>query len=185
MKGKLFLSVSFLFFVFSVKAQIRFAKTYGVDSAAEGANAGQQTSDGGYILAGVATPSVYEIVKTDSAGDTLWTKSIQGKTIYSVHALSNQFGKPQMADTLQQAGQAPLLQILIYPNPSNAGLTIQNNSGQQFQFTLYNSSGEKVIDKILAGKTNLINLSAYSKDIYFYRAGNDVQLIKSGMLIKQ
>jgi hypothetical protein len=91
MKKKLLLSISILFFAFSAKAQITLAKTYGVDSAAEGANDGQQTSDGGYILAGIATPSVYEIVKTDSTGDTLWTKSIPGKSLYSVQEVADGF----------------------------------------------------------------------------------------------
>ena len=78
------------------------------------------------------------------------------------------------------------LQYIIYPNPSNHELNIQINSTQVFQFTLYNSLGEKIINKTLRNKLNTIDLSAYSNDIYFYKLTSaDNHLIKSGKLIKQ
>lgn len=75
--------------------------------------------------------------------------------------------------------------LKIYPNPTVSELNIENNSTQHIQFTFYNSLGEKFIDKILANKTNTINLSPYSNDVYFYRVSTDKQLIKSGKIIKQ
>src|ERR1035437_10149248 len=43
---------------------------------------GQQTSDGGYIMSGLATVTStdydYLVVKTNSVGDTLWTKTYGG-----------------------------------------------------------------------------------------------------------
>lgn len=75
--------------------------------------------------------------------------------------------------------------ITIYPNPTLNELNIRNNSNQTIQFTLYNSMGEKAIDKILTNKSSTINLSAYSNDIYFYRVLADKHLIKSGKIIKQ
>jgi len=75
--------------------------------------------------------------------------------------------------------------VLVFPNPISNELTIQNNSTQQFQFTLYNSIGEKLIDKILTAKTSMINLSAYANDIYFYKLSNDAQEFKNGKIIKQ
>lgn len=74
---------------------------------------------------------------------------------------------------------------LMYPNPSNNELTIQINATQQFQFILFNSVGEKLIDKILTTQTSTINLSSYSNNIYFYELRNDKKLIKSGKIIKQ
>lgn len=75
--------------------------------------------------------------------------------------------------------------VSVFPNPSNNILSIENNSTKMFQFTLYNSLGEKLIDKILPNKTSTINLSAFANDIYFYKVSNDKQEIKSGKIIKQ
>jgi hypothetical protein len=62
-----------------VKAQISFEKTYG-SSYDEVGYSVEQTSDGGYIVAGYTDPSglgltdIY-LIKTDSLGDTLWTRT--------------------------------------------------------------------------------------------------------------
>ncbi len=68
-----------------VPAQITFERTYG-GADYDAANSVQQTTDGGYIIAG-STKSfgpgdadVY-LVKTDSCGDTLWTKTFGGTEV--------------------------------------------------------------------------------------------------------
>ncbi len=77
------------------------------------------------------------------------------------------------------------LQLILYPNPFNNELNIQIYSTQVFKFTLYNSLGEKIIDKTLKNKFNTIDLSAYTNDIYFYKLSSaEKHLIKSGKLIK-
>ncbi|MBU2610003.1 MAG: hypothetical protein KJ606_03505 [Chloroflexi bacterium] len=59
-----------------------WTRTYGETDYAIGASV-QQTSDGGYIIAGSASPfgvlesDVY-LIKTDAGGDTLWTKTYGG-----------------------------------------------------------------------------------------------------------
>jgi len=69
----------------STIAQVTFERTYG-GKGNEGASSVQQTSDGGYIIAGTvkginAGPYDYNVlvVKTDSLGDTLWTKTYGGE----------------------------------------------------------------------------------------------------------
>jgi hypothetical protein len=62
-------------------AQITFERTYG-GADSDGGKSVQQTSDGGYIIAGFTSSfgaggDVY-LVKTDSLGDTLWTKTFGG-----------------------------------------------------------------------------------------------------------
>jgi hypothetical protein len=63
-------------------AQITFERTYGGNSQDEG-NSVQQTSDMGYIITGYTfsfgsgQKDVY-VIKTDSLGDTLWTKTFGG-----------------------------------------------------------------------------------------------------------
>jgi hypothetical protein len=90
MKPVILLCVLLCFFN-ETTSQVPFARTYGDSLQAEGSYTGLQTSDGGYILAGVATPSHYTIVKTDAAGDTLWTKNIPGKSIFGVQETSGGF----------------------------------------------------------------------------------------------
>lgn len=75
--------------------------------------------------------------------------------------------------------------IKIYPNPAVGELNIENNSTQLLQFTLYNSVGEKIIDKTLTDKTSVIDLSSYSADIYFYKLASDKSIVKTGKLMKQ
>ena len=74
---------------------------------------------------------------------------------------------------------------LLFPNPAASELNIQINSTQEFQFALYNSLGEKIIDKSLNNKTSSINLSAYSNGIYFYKIISEKNIIKTGKVIKQ
>ena len=61
-------------------------KTYGVSNWDYGFS-GQQTSDRGYIITGVTTSTLpgqddfdVWLIKTDAAGDTLWTKSFRGRS---------------------------------------------------------------------------------------------------------
>ena len=60
-----------------------WTKTYG-GIYSEGSFSVQQTTDGGYIIAGYtifgATPDVY-LIKTNESGDTLWTKTYGGTLI--------------------------------------------------------------------------------------------------------
>ena len=61
-----------------------WTRTYGGDSA-EVANSVQQTTDGGYVLAGQTNSygkqyQVY-VVKTDADGDTLWTRTFGGDSL--------------------------------------------------------------------------------------------------------
>jgi hypothetical protein len=67
-------------------AQVRFAKTYGGTSD-EGASSVQQTSDGGYIVAGFTTSfgTGYDafLIKTDANGDIIWAKTYGGTSYAS------------------------------------------------------------------------------------------------------
>ena len=73
----------------------------------------------------------------------------------------------------------------VFPNPTGNELNIQINSSEIFHFILYNSLGEKIIDKPLLNKKSTVDLSSYSNDIYFYKLTYNEQLIKSGKIMKQ
>ncbi|MEO8149877.1 MAG: hypothetical protein ABI723_19715, partial [Bacteroidia bacterium] len=77
---KLWISIVFSFAVLTIaKAQLTFQKTFGGLTDDYGYSA-QQTMDGGYIIVGATigfgagNTDVY-LIKTDSIGDTLWTKT--------------------------------------------------------------------------------------------------------------
>ncbi|MCK4234332.1 T9SS type A sorting domain-containing protein [candidate division WOR-3 bacterium] len=72
-----------------------WTKTYGGTDSDCGYSV-QQTSDGGYIIAGgisaIDSVDFYYIIKTDDNGDSLWTKTYIGKTIgthYSIQQTSD------------------------------------------------------------------------------------------------
>jgi hypothetical protein len=73
-------SISLLFVSFISQAQVTFQKTFGGTAPLSIGYSVEQTVDGGYIIAGSSSVAaiggmdVY-IIKTDSNGDTLWTKS--------------------------------------------------------------------------------------------------------------
>ena len=73
----------------------------------------------------------------------------------------------------------------VFPNPSNNILNIQSNSTQPIQFTLYNSLGQKIISASLTNGKSTIDLTAYSKEIYFYKLTSVNNIIKTGKIIKQ
>ncbi len=66
----------------TLTAQVTFQRTYG-GASTDGANSVAQTSDGGYVMTGwtcwpeTACADVY-LVRTDSLGDTLWTRRYGG-----------------------------------------------------------------------------------------------------------
>ncbi len=71
--------------------------------------------------------------------------------------------------------------IDVYPCPAHDKLFVQNHSDQSFQFTLYNSSGAKVIDKMVKDKSVLDLYGA--KGIYFYRCCRDNNDLRTGKII--
>ncbi|HKR07336.1 MAG TPA: T9SS type A sorting domain-containing protein [Bacteroidia bacterium] len=80
LKPFVFFVASCFFFVLSASAQITFQKTFGGTGYDECYSV-QQTSDGGYIVAGNTDGfgagfwDIY-LIKTDANGDTLWTKTL-------------------------------------------------------------------------------------------------------------
>jgi hypothetical protein len=79
----------------------------------------------------------------------------------------------------------PQESITVYPNPVVNELNIQNKSTQRFQFELYNSLGEKIYDKWLAGSSCIIDVSPYLKGIYFYKVTEHSNQVTRGKIIKQ
>jgi uncharacterized delta-60 repeat protein len=83
MRGlKVFLISAGIFAFFDRAYAIAFAKSYGGTRYDVGYSV-QQTSDGGYIMAGIFTPSASDsgdviLIKVDSLGNVLWSKRYRG-----------------------------------------------------------------------------------------------------------
>ena len=83
--------IGFLFLAAPAEAVITFERTYGGTSE-DGGFSVQETQDGGYIIAGMTysfgagSADVY-LIKTDSAGDTVWTKTYGGTGWNEGHAV--------------------------------------------------------------------------------------------------
>ena len=71
-----------LLFKTSNNGDIEWARTYGDRESLERGNCVQQTADGGYVIVGAKKLGDYNfdiyLVKTDSFGDTLWTRTFGG-----------------------------------------------------------------------------------------------------------
>ncbi|HTO17454.1 MAG TPA: T9SS type A sorting domain-containing protein [Edaphocola sp.] len=74
--------------------------------------------------------------------------------------------------------------INIYPNPIVDLLNIQNNSNHTIRFTIYNALGALIFDKTFQNEINTIDLSSYSKGVFFYYITSKDQTIKTGKIIK-
>jgi hypothetical protein len=92
MKTKLLLTIILAVCGLFASAQITFQKIYEGGSGLDNCRSVQQTTDGGYIIAGTTRGSFGEaayLIKTDSTGDTLWTKTF-GSINYDAEAHSVQ-----------------------------------------------------------------------------------------------
>jgi len=94
MRTKLLLTVLCILFLVAVVAaqDTLWTRTYG-GSDDDWAISVQQTTDGGYIIAGSTDPSYpdstdWYLIKTDASGDTIWTRTYGGSS--SDHAYSVQ-----------------------------------------------------------------------------------------------
>ena len=81
MKNQIILTTIFSLLLCCVYGQIKFQKTYGIAGSFEGSSV-QETNDGGYIIVSnvsvnINTSDIY-LIKTNSYGDTLWTRTYKG-----------------------------------------------------------------------------------------------------------
>jgi len=114
-----------------------WTKTYGGPRAEEGWSV-QQTSDGGYIIAGQSYsfgpgtptyPNVY-LIKTNASGDTLWTKTFGGaRSDYGRSVRQTQDGGYLLAGSTASFGAGGYDVYLIKTNPSGDTLWARTYGG--------------------------------------------------------
>jgi hypothetical protein len=75
--------------------------------------------------------------------------------------------------------------ITIIPNPSNDKITISSTAITGItQLSIFNVSGEKVLEMELTGNETQIDISALLRGVYFVRVQDD-KTIKVEKMIKQ
>jgi hypothetical protein len=155
-----------------------WTKTYG-DSSAERAYALQQTTEGGFIFSGMTSSMGagffdFYLVKTDSNGDTIWTRTFGGTHqeqaydvkqtadggyvlagySYSYHVAQADFWVVKTDGNglvpIQHHKDQPIIQDYMltqnYPNPFNPTTVFswQLPISSQVELSIYNVTGEKI-----------------------------------------
>jgi len=186
---------------------ILWTKSYG-GSGDDEASAIQQTSDGGFIVAGYSSSTDgdvqgnqgsydYWVLRLDVAGDTVWSKSYGGS-------------EDDGADVIQQTtdggfvvagwsystdGDVPgnhgdydywilrldngnitgvptqqLSQnVTIYPNPANNKLTVIANGTKQFIAKIYTLHGQLLLQETITPETSAIDISKLAEGLYILK----------------
>lgn len=180
-----------------------WVRTYG-GSKQDGSYSVQQTSDGGYVVAGwtwsySSRMSDIYIIKIDSEGNTLWTKTIGGKNEdwgfsvqqtsddgYIIAGWTNSFGaelndvyliktEPDVGVEEDKKDHRPKttdMKVLCHPNPFKSVTSLEllgARKGQKVTLEIYDVSGRLV--KSVPLTTNQLSLGTdLSAGIYFLKS---------------
>ena len=157
----------------NVSGDTLWTRTYGGASYDFGYSV-QQTSDGGYIITGVTcsygdTSGDVYLIKTNTSGDTLWTRTYGGTSAdkgnsvqqtsdggYIVAGYTNSFGdgyqvyliktdangNSGVEETTEVRSRKIEIRITATPNPFTSFTTVPGHSSDRF--ALYNVSGRRV-----------------------------------------
>jgi len=172
----------------------------------EGGGGAQYTADGGYIISGTTTSygaggaDVY-LVKTDSLGQTLWSKTFGGinndagncvqQTIdhgFVISGITSSFGMQNgdvyliKTDSLGNAPTGisehlnPTNNIAVFPNPFVTSATITVSGTNDFSsntFILYDYSGRELIHEKMSGSSFTLEKNDLAAGIYFCTIQSD------------
>ena len=142
-------SFSFLF----SQPKIEWAKCYG-GSSDDYASSIQQTSDGGYIIAGTSSSNDGD-VSGNHGGEDFWIVKLSPDTI-----ISSVNDNPKYSQT----------DFSIQPNPVSDNLSIKINSESEENYFLdiYNIQGDKIESVLASQNINIqINTNDYSNGMYY------------------
>ena len=80
-------------------------------------------------------------------------------------------------------------QIKISPNPTNGNVSIElpNKRSEDWEMVFYDALGRELLQKKLPrGKHNVnILLQNFPSGVYFYKIKNELQIMKTGKIVKE
>ena len=184
-----------------------FTKTYG-GSAADDANFVQQSTDGGYIIAGVTSgfglgeQQLY-LVKTDSLGTTTChqfntASTINTNIVFSVYPTVDTVSTGGVAALvtaqLSQGGfgtdictlvnsvvaTAPNMEVTVYPNPSSGRFEL-SSSVLVKDIEVLDITGRVIYTRVINADNASFDISSESKGVYLLRlisVDNDIMVKK-------
>jgi len=194
----------------NLNGELMWTRTYGGD-ATDIAKSVQQTSDGGYVIAGYTNSfgggTVFYLIKTDSFGnsecDGFNTSTLEGststvtgtKTIVNSPAtvvnntttiISNTSTVVSDAcDTTTSINETVRNEELkIYPNPAEDEIFIKGSFDVPALFELYDITGRKVLKKTLTSINSQVNISHLSKGFYIYKLATGKAGYFTGKIVK-
>jgi len=133
-------------------------------SGAENAFSIQQTTDGGYIVAGGSGSNDGDVSGNHGGPGDYWIVKLAPYNGIKENNFNTVF--------------------IVYPNPSNGVFHLRNNANEEIErIEVFNCIGESVFYK--EGKMEELNLSQSSSDIYFYKVITKKGMVFSGKLVKE
>jgi hypothetical protein len=77
-----------------------------------------------------------------------------------------------------------LQDVIVFPNPVKNYLTIQNNTNESLEFTLFDMTDRELLHRSFTTRES-INIALLPPGIYLYKIMNKSGLLKSGKILKQ
>jgi len=150
-----------------------------------------------YSTSGLYASSLYGKIFYSSTNGQNWTEQATpiNEPIYSISFLNEDKGIAVSGSEVLYTNNGGMVGISevnllspivkVYPNPTDDFLIIQKNASQPLQFSLCNSLGQKVLEKMLVDETSSIDVSSYANQVYFYTVTDGKSMITSGKIVKQ
>ena len=189
-----------------------WTKTFG-GTGDDGGYSVQATADGGFIVVGITSSfgageyDVY-LIKTDTNGDTLWTKtygdngSEYGYSVnqtadggYIITGVTDNYCPTTCVLLIKtdSTGYAPIginylnpavnESIKVYPNPAGNVFYIRGSYALPAVLELYDITGRKIIREPIIKNLQQIDVSKLAGGVYFFSVTGNNSLIGSGKII--
>jgi hypothetical protein len=99
--------------------------------------------------------------------------------------LNDPFPSPDNCDFFNAIQDYNLQKTIVFPNPSKDNITISSPAIERdTQLSIFNVSGEKVIERPLINTETQIDISALARGVYFVRLQNE-KMVEVGKMVKE